>query len=256
MKVGYFPGCSLEGSSRDFAESLHAVAKALSLELCEIPEWNCCGASSGHMIDHLLSIALPINVLLKAQQAGMDQVMAPCAACYNRLVEAYASGNVEGSVGLLRQWDPRVYPDVAKACDKGLDKNDPWDARRYAAAVMMHTDAAFQISRQAAGQTSFLHLDVATHAVVEAHDLADQLRDRDRPPRHRRQLGVAREGVHHLLHRLHVLDDRLAPLRHHRRHLLGAPLDVPRDALGGDLKNEIFAQFRQAAEEQFVLLGR
>ena len=72
MKVGYFPGCSLQGSSRDFAESLHAVAKALSIELCEVPEWNCCGASSGHMIEHLVSVALPINVLLKAQKAGLE----------------------------------------------------------------------------------------------------------------------------------------------------------------------------------------
>jgi heterodisulfide reductase subunit B len=88
LKVGYYPGCSLVGSSRDFAESLHAVAEALSIELCEIPEWNCCGASSGHMIDHLVSIALPINVLLKARKAGMEQVMAPCASCYNRLATA------------------------------------------------------------------------------------------------------------------------------------------------------------------------
>ena len=88
MKIGYFPGCSLQGSSRDFAESLHAVAKTLSIELCEIPEWNCCGASSGHMIEHLVSVALPINVLLKAQKAGLDQVMAPCASCYSRLTAA------------------------------------------------------------------------------------------------------------------------------------------------------------------------
>jgi heterodisulfide reductase subunit B len=88
MKVGYFPGCSLQGSSRDFAESLRAVAKALSIELCEIPEWNCCGASSGHMIDHLVSMALPINVLLKARKASLDRVMAPCASCYNRLATA------------------------------------------------------------------------------------------------------------------------------------------------------------------------
>jgi heterodisulfide reductase subunit B len=88
MKVGYFPGCSLQGSSRDFAESLRAVAKALSIELCEVPEWNCCGASSGHMIEHLVSVALPINVLLKAHKAGLDQVMAPCASCYNRLATA------------------------------------------------------------------------------------------------------------------------------------------------------------------------
>jgi heterodisulfide reductase subunit B len=33
LKVGYYPGCSLVGSSRDFAESLHAVAEALSIEL-------------------------------------------------------------------------------------------------------------------------------------------------------------------------------------------------------------------------------
>jgi len=88
LKVGYFPGCSLQGSSRDFAESLHAVAKALSIELCEVPEWTCCGASSGHMIEPLVSVALPINVLLKAQKAGLDQVMAPCASCYNRLATA------------------------------------------------------------------------------------------------------------------------------------------------------------------------
>jgi heterodisulfide reductase subunit B len=88
MKVGYFPGCSLQGSSRDFAESLNAVAKVLSIELCEVPEWNCCGASSGHMIEHLVSVALPINVLLKAQKAGLNQVMAPCASCYNRLATA------------------------------------------------------------------------------------------------------------------------------------------------------------------------
>jgi heterodisulfide reductase subunit B len=88
MKVGCFPGCSLQGSSRDFAESLRAVTKALSIELCEIPEWNCCGASSGHMIDHLISMVLPINVLLKAQKAGLDRVMAPCASCYNRLATA------------------------------------------------------------------------------------------------------------------------------------------------------------------------
>ena len=101
MKIGYYPGCSLEGSSRDFAESLHAVCNALAIELDEIPEWNCCGASSGHMIDHLLSIALPINVLLKAQKAGMDQVMAPCASCYNRL--AMASHEVASSAQTKQQ---------------------------------------------------------------------------------------------------------------------------------------------------------
>jgi heterodisulfide reductase subunit B len=88
MKVGYFPGCSLSGTSRDFGESVAAVAKALDIELAEIPEWGCCGSSSGHMTDRLVSVALPVNVLLKAKRAGLSQVMAPCAACYNRLATA------------------------------------------------------------------------------------------------------------------------------------------------------------------------
>jgi heterodisulfide reductase subunit B2 len=112
LKVGYYPGCSLEGSSRDFAESLHAVADALSIELCEIPEWNCCGASSGHMIDHLVSVALPINVLLKAQKAGMERVMAPCASCYNRL--AMASHEVAAS--------PKLRAQVEKVLQTKFDK--------------------------------------------------------------------------------------------------------------------------------------
>jgi heterodisulfide reductase subunit B len=88
MRVGYYPGCSLSGTGRDFGESMDVVAKALGIELAEIPEWSCCGSSSGHMTDRLLSVALPVNVLLKARKAGFDQVMAPCAACYNRLATA------------------------------------------------------------------------------------------------------------------------------------------------------------------------
>jgi len=88
MRVGYYPGCSLSGTGRDFGESMNAVAKALGIELCEIPKWTCCGSSSGHMTNRLVSIALPANVLLKAKKAGFDQVMAPCAACYSRLASA------------------------------------------------------------------------------------------------------------------------------------------------------------------------
>jgi heterodisulfide reductase subunit B2 len=85
LKVGYYPGCSMHGTSRDYAESMNAVAQALDIELAEVPQWNCCGSSPAHMIDHLLSVALPVNVLLKAKRAGLNEVMTPCAACYNRL---------------------------------------------------------------------------------------------------------------------------------------------------------------------------
>ncbi len=88
MRIGYFPGCSLLGSSRDFGESVQAVAAALEVELVEVPDWHCCGASSAHALSHLLATALPANLLASAAHAGLDEVVAPCAACYNRLAGA------------------------------------------------------------------------------------------------------------------------------------------------------------------------
>jgi len=88
MKIGYYPGCSLLGSSREFDESSRAVLKALDVELVEVPDWNCCGASSAHVIDHTLSLALPARILAQAEQAGLTEILAPCAACSNRLLSA------------------------------------------------------------------------------------------------------------------------------------------------------------------------
>ena len=91
MKIGYYPGCSLLGSSREFDESVRAVAKAIGLELVEVPDWNCCGASSAHVLDHKLSLSLPARILAQAEAAGLTEILAPCAACYNRLASARAT---------------------------------------------------------------------------------------------------------------------------------------------------------------------
>ena len=88
MRIGYYPGCSLQGSSREFDESTRAVLKALDVELVEVPDWNCCGASSAHVLNHELSLALPIRILALAESAGISELLAPCAACSNRLLSA------------------------------------------------------------------------------------------------------------------------------------------------------------------------
>ena len=88
MRIGYYPGCSLHGTSREFDESLRAVAAALEVELAELDDWSCCGATSAHATDHLLSVALPARNLALAEAQGHDAVLAPCAACYNRLATA------------------------------------------------------------------------------------------------------------------------------------------------------------------------
>jgi len=85
MKTGFYPGCSMKGSAREYSESLLAVSQALGRELPEIPDWNCCGATAAHNLDRDLALALPARILAAAEKDGMDEVLVPCAACYSRL---------------------------------------------------------------------------------------------------------------------------------------------------------------------------
>jgi len=86
MKIGFYPGCSLTGSSREYNESLLAIAKEAGVELCEISDWNCCGATAAHNLNKELSLSLPARNLALAELEEMDELVVPCAACYNRLV--------------------------------------------------------------------------------------------------------------------------------------------------------------------------
>jgi len=84
MRYAYYPGCSLHSMAKDYDMSARAVCEALGIELVEIPDWICCGASSAHMISELLSISLPVKNLVAARDMGLDTV-ACCAECYSRL---------------------------------------------------------------------------------------------------------------------------------------------------------------------------
>ena len=84
MKVSYYPGCALHGTSLEYDESTKAMSGLLGVELCELPDWNCCGASSAHITDESLAVSLAARNLAIAQRQGMD-VVVPCAACYSRL---------------------------------------------------------------------------------------------------------------------------------------------------------------------------
>src|SRR5512140_1995021 len=96
--LAYYPGCSLHGNEPEYDESLHAVVEALGIAIAEIPDWNCCGASSGHTTDHLLGVALPARNLALAEAAGFDRVLAPCAACYNRLAAAHLAASEDATL--------------------------------------------------------------------------------------------------------------------------------------------------------------
>ena len=86
MKTGIYPGCSLNGSARDYNESVFALADAFGLSLEQVSDWNCCGATAAHNLNKDLSLALPARILSLAEQNGMDEIVVPCAACYHRLI--------------------------------------------------------------------------------------------------------------------------------------------------------------------------
>lgn len=83
MKFAYYPGCSMEGSGIEYGLSMQRTAEILGFELEELQDWNCCGATSGHNTNKLLSLALPARNIAIAEKTGLDMV-APCAACYSR----------------------------------------------------------------------------------------------------------------------------------------------------------------------------
>jgi heterodisulfide reductase subunit B len=84
MKVSYFPGCTLNTTGKGFDNAVRASAQAVGLELIELPEWNCCGATYPLIIDNMLELAAPAHVLVAARDEGHTLTTA-CTTCYNVL---------------------------------------------------------------------------------------------------------------------------------------------------------------------------
>jgi len=87
VKYTYYPGCTAGTTSVEFGLSTEAVCEALGIELIELEDWNCCGASSAHSLDHQLSLSLPGRNIALAQEAGLD-ILIPCPACYQNCLSA------------------------------------------------------------------------------------------------------------------------------------------------------------------------
>ena len=80
----YYPGCTLHSTAREYDVSLRLVCQKLGIELRELKDWACCGASSVHAESHLLGIALPARALQAAEEMGLPLGVA-CAMCFSRL---------------------------------------------------------------------------------------------------------------------------------------------------------------------------
>ena len=89
-KYLFYPGCSMETSSRAYNESLMAITEPLGLDLVEVKDWNCCGATEYLSISLTPAYALiGRNLALATKQAnGTKTLVASCSACYLNLAKA------------------------------------------------------------------------------------------------------------------------------------------------------------------------
>jgi heterodisulfide reductase subunit B2 len=70
MKYSFYPGCSLQKSSKPYLDSLNAIKSPLGMELKELKDWNCCGATDYQTVHQLPAHALVGRNLAIAQQMG------------------------------------------------------------------------------------------------------------------------------------------------------------------------------------------
>ncbi len=86
MKYAYYPGCSMDYNAAAYDISMRAVADLLDIKLLEIDDWNCCGATEYFSQEELTACAVVArNLALVDPQ--LDQVVAPCAACFCNLAK-------------------------------------------------------------------------------------------------------------------------------------------------------------------------
>ncbi len=82
MKFSYFPGCSLKGLGHAYETSLLPVFRELGVELQELKDWNCCGATAYMAVNEAKAFVLAARNLAIAEQNGGHELLAPCSACY------------------------------------------------------------------------------------------------------------------------------------------------------------------------------
>jgi heterodisulfide reductase subunit B len=83
-KFAYYPGCSLEKMAASYHVSTVETARVLGIELEEIEDWNCCGATAYFHVDEILATTLCARNLAMAEEQGLNLV-APCSGCFKNM---------------------------------------------------------------------------------------------------------------------------------------------------------------------------
>lgn len=84
MKIPYYPGCTLSTVAKSFEASAKAAAACVGVEMEELKQWNCCGATFPLAPGNVMGLTAPAKVLSNARREG-DTLTTLCSVCYNVL---------------------------------------------------------------------------------------------------------------------------------------------------------------------------
>ena len=79
MKLAYYPGCVSKSTGKEMDASTRAVCAALGIELEELEDWNCCGAT--HVSNELVATGLAARNMAQTDL----EIMTACSICYSNL---------------------------------------------------------------------------------------------------------------------------------------------------------------------------
>ncbi len=103
MKLAYYPGCVSRSTGKEMDVSTRTVCAALGIELQELEDWNCCGAT--HVPNELVSVGLAARNMAQTDLP----IMTPCSICYSNLrsaAQAMEDSDVHAKVNAVL---PRKY---------------------------------------------------------------------------------------------------------------------------------------------------
>ncbi|MDR2199590.1 MAG: hypothetical protein LBR53_09090 [Deltaproteobacteria bacterium] len=80
FEASYFPGCTMKTGADESNRPMNIALKKLKVKLTEIDDWNCCGSSSGHALNHDIPAGMGARNFSRIPKDL--PVVIPCPNCY------------------------------------------------------------------------------------------------------------------------------------------------------------------------------
>jgi heterodisulfide reductase subunit B len=101
FEASYFPGCTMKTGADESNRPMNIALRLLKVKLNEIDDWNCCGSSSGHAINHDIPNGLGARNFSRIPKDL--PVVIPCPNCYRNW--AIAQHHLLEDAGLRKHYE-------------------------------------------------------------------------------------------------------------------------------------------------------